>query len=106
MRAFGDWRGRRGLRGMGRLGGRGGASPVIVSALRLSKTGVPNTMETGSVKLKPGDEENSLGVAATPPLSPSSPDTTGPTNKAGRSGQLGPATGLIGAMASGVGLAT
>jgi len=31
---------------------------------------------------------------------------TGPANKVGQSGWLGPATGVVGAMASGVGLVT
>src|SRR5882724_913488 len=94
---------------LGAGGGRVGVLVAIASALHFNRTGVPNATGPLSVTTQTRSQHHDLPeVAPTLPRTPSSPDVTGPSNRAGQPSRLGPATGGVGSTVSatsGVGLA-
>src|SRR5882724_2997064 len=72
-------------------GGRGGAL-----ALRFNRTGVLNATGPLSVTTQTRNQHHDLPeVAPAVPWTPSAPDATGPSNRAGQPSRLGPATGGV-----------
>src|SRR5882724_1688672 len=81
---------------LGAGGGRVGTSVAIVSALHFNRTGVPNATGPLSVTTQTRSQHHDLPeVAPVVPWTPSSPDATGPSNRAGKPSRLGPAMGGV-----------
>jgi len=65
-------------------------------ALRFNRTGVPNATGPLSVTTQTRSQHQDLPeVTPAVPWTPSAPDTTGPSNRAGQPSRLGPVTGGV-----------